>query len=1126
MPEIIVGRAYSNRDQLFYDRIAGAAQNGNVLVIVPDQFSFQMDKILYDVLGAQLFNKIETRGIKAEGEEICRTLGGSTLSNADDNQKLIAMYRAQSKLRHEGVLSYYKKSLLKPAFVSECMTLISQLIHAGATPQTLKIASEASLERAPRLHDISEIYASYNEQLADMGLRDSLSQMAQAARLAKEHKFFEGKQVFFDGFTSLSADELELVESVISSSKRTTISLIMDDVNNGANPFASTQRMLSKIERISNDSGRAVKITRAVGNIQSKPLAHINEEYFAYSPAKINSQGMVKVIAADDIYIESDYVCSEILRLVREEGMRFNDIAVMCGGLEETARVLGSTAQRYEIPYFVDKVETSLTSVPARYLIAILNAALTRKYNTENILRIVKSPLSPFFDFDACDLEDFCIRWKVEGDMWKSPFVIEALTNQNARVEQTRLAIIEPLERFKAACDDATAGEICEALFKLLDDLSMSDQIYSAVKRASNDNETDFEVSRGFKQVWLAIVEAIKSIYENMGEQRITLRTFSELLQLMLSAIKMSSPPQKSDCVMLLDAERSRVSGVKALFIMQCNDGVFPKGIKHSKLLNESDITALSEQGAEIEISARNQLDNERMNCYYALTAAKDRLYISYAEADRSGSVISPSQLPAAIGALFSDELLTKTSETELEFFCTSYRTAFYNYLEHSKDKTQAAANVKDSLLGSNDYTQRLEYVKAAAADKDEKLSNNMAKSIFFPRDLNLSATRVSDFYKCPFSYFCKYGLKLYPTDTVEMNAMYIGNIAHSCLERVMSTVQNDKRVYNPSFTSMTDEQLIELIDESTNDYINEQMGGSYGKTLSFKFAVERLKKSILGMVINFREELKDSLFLPIAFEYDLTDSDGNPIFAIEINDDDIDLHTRLNLRGKIDRADIYRTNQGSWLRIVDYKTGKQTFNMAEVYHGLDLQMLIYLLAVTISGKLESTSDEELKSAGIMYSHVKFVPPSLTAEQVKELEASGELDEQLRLERAKIYKPEGVMIGDEIMPALNKSHDGVYTIFKFKKDGSVSGTTKIPPVSVQELTALELFAFHKIEEMSKRLGSGEIKADPIQTDSGIACTYCDYKAVCKNANPLNPRAVTPDDEQLLKAELERIVKGE
>lgn len=1122
MPEIITGRAYSLMRSILYEKIRCAAADRDVLLIIPDQFSFETDKNLYKAIGAKLFNSIKTAGISALCEKIGREYGSDASAPADDNSKLIAMYKAQSKLRGpESSLIYYGRSLLRPSFVSDCIDIVSRFSRSGASPETVRAIAETSPSGAVRLTDIAVIYDAYRKELISMGLRDNLSETAYSAELALKNGYFKGKTVFFDAFTDFSADELLLVNAVVKSADSVTFSLLYDSDARGSEQFAETTRTLEKLRKISQDCNKILTETSADGEADVSVFRHIDHNYFDHNPEKIFSNDLVKVVSAADIYEESDYIGAEISHLVSDKsnGLTYNDIAVLCGSLEEDNSIIAASCERYDIPYFVDLKTSGLDSVPGRYLVSVLDACSGKSYKTEKLLRLIKSPLSSFFFYDALDLEEFCIKWSIEGDRWKEPFIVTGERAQSHRIEDNRKRIIEPLEKFRNASADATAGEICEALYILLDELEMSKQIYSYVKTAAKNNITEAEADRSFKQVWLGIVGAIKTIYSEMKDDKISFRAFSELLTLMIGSIKLSSPPQKADCVRIGDADHSVMSGVKVLFIMQANEGKFPSDAKKSQILSSNDIKALSEKNIEIDLSPILQINSERLTLYTSLTLPSDRLYISYSLADRTGSPCAPSTLPQNMKDLFEDDISLSVSDLPLDYFCMSRKTAFYTYLEHSKDKSREIAEIRRSLELDDEYAQKLQFIDTVAMSGDERISKLYAQKVFFPRnDIDLSATRVSDYYKCPFYYFCKHGLRFSTTSKINMGHLYVGLIVHYCLEHIMSREENGVRVYDPQFVNRNDDELYELVSKFADEYVADEMGGSYSKDLAFESTLQRLKKSTTYIAINFRDELKGSLFLPAAFEFDLTNKNKEPILTVPIDDE-----TYINIRGSIDRVDLYKAESNVWVRIVDYKTGDQEFKKSEVYHGLDLQMLIYLLAVTSA---ESSLGSDLLPAGIMYSHLKSVKPDLSPFEVEMMEKDGILEEKLRLVRAGNYKPDGVMCGDEISAALNNSDNGIYTVFKSGK-GENSGNA---PVSTEEVIAMEEFALQKVVNMAERLKDGDIKADPIRTFGKnnyekIPCTYCDFRPMCKNASPLEPRTAWSEDSKLFDSAISEMIES-
>lgn len=1112
MPEIITGRAHSRRDELLFDRIREAVGGGDVIVIVPDQFSFEADRQLYDLLGAKSFNSIETAGITALGEKIGREYGSSGLAPASSNSKLIAMYRAQSKLRADSSrMSVFARSLMRPKFVSDCIKLSEQLTRSGADAAALRAAAETGGSASLRLRDSAAVLEAYRQELAEMELRDSVSETAYAAELVRENNLFGGKQVFFYAFASFSRDELELVRSIIRNAASVTFSLLYDEVKDSADPFRDTMRTIENIRRISQECNRDVTLTPVGDVAQTEPLRHINCGYFGYGTPKAAHEGLVTVAAASDIYEECDYICAKITELVRDEklGLDYSDIAVVCGSLEEDARILSSACSKYDIPCFVDMPKTALRSIPGRYLMSILDACSGRTYRTEKVLRLIKSPLSMFLYYDALDIEEYCITWGIEGDMWKNSFERGDGGYFKKRIDETRERVIAPLEKFRKAVKNTTADGICKALYELLDELEMSKQIYSRLQRVPEGSSTDLETVRTFKQVWTGMTEAIKSIYRDMSGQKMTLTEFTELITLMLDSIKLANPPQVTNCLRVGSADHSVMSDVKVLFIMHANEGVFPPEVKSEGLLGEKDLGILEKQGITLEMSPNVQIDKIRLGLYSAVTLPSERLFVTYSDFDRKGDAALPSSLTHTLKDIFEELETLRICDLPLMFFCTSYKTAFSTYLEHCRDKTAESASIREALMKDPIYRDRLAAVEEAAKAPDDKLGKKTAAELFCPdKDLRLSATKINTYYKCPFSYFCKYGLRMSLPEKVDVDKRYIGSIAHKCLEIVMSREENGRRVYDTDFITRTDDELLAIISECTDRFIDEEMGGDFGKTKGFGLSVAAIKRSIKNMAVNFREELKSSGFLPAAFEFSLADGSGEPMISLPVDEDTI-----MKLVGCIDRVDLFQTEEAAWIRIIDYKTGAQKFKLSEVYHGLDLQMLIYLLAVT-TGCSDIGRGEKLP-AGIMYSHVKSVAPSLTPDKTDPIKDSPEsLNELLRETRAKTYKPDGIMVGSEVLKAMNTDSGGVYTIFKLSaKDGNPTKTS-VQPVPVEKLIAMEEFALEKAAEMATHLKNGDIKADPIRTftdndgdpEKGqLPCTYCDYRAVCRSADPLEPR---------------------
>ena len=1126
MLKLITGGNHTERETVFIRNIKEQTENGkDILVIIPDQFSFEYDKKLYGALGAKLFNRIKTAGFNRLAELLEKQYGSDSKDNADENAIIITMYKAAKRLKQTGDIRFFERAVGKSSFIAESIDLINELIRSGITYSDLRIASEkVEGSLSAKLYDLARLYEFFMEELDRAGLKNSLTTLGKCCELVEKHEFFKNKCVFIDSFTDFSVDEYKLIEAMLKQSDEITVSLVVSHENQARvnqTPFAETIRTANALKRLAKAYNKPITEIKVQSDLRiNAEINHIDVNLYKTKPDTLVNAKDVRILSGTDLYEETEFVCSEISRFVREEGYKYKDIAVIAGNIGEISSVIEGTFDRYELPYYIDCKRGAGQSSLVIYLKSLFDCLMTRKWNTEKILRYVKSPLADFFDYDVCDLENYCIEWNVSGDMWLSDFTAKAADASLDRINTTRKRIIEPLQKFKSSCEKATAQEICTAFYTLLEEIKLSQQMFSKIKIASSlNNDTEFELAREFKQLWQTVLSAVSSVYTHIDGQEMSLREFYDIFSLMVSQMTVSNPPQKADCVRIGSTDRSRLSDVKVAFVVEANDGIFPADIKSGGLLSMRDKKQLEKIYLSVENSSKQQIDSQRLNVYLALTMPSDKLYVTYSESDSQGGIKRPSNVVFMLKRMF-DGVENKIQNIETEFFCTSYRTAMYKYLEKCNDRALNTSSIEESIKSSVEYGNKLDNILNSAAKKQHKLSDNMAKDLFFSGDLNMSATRVKDYYSCPFLYYCRYGLKLKKPSPVKINPVNTGNLIHNCFEKIMSVEdEKGKRIYNKDFINLTDDIIKTTIHEEFEQYIAQELGGDFGKTAGFKENLKRLEDSAFFGIKNIQAEFESSLFVPEAFEYNLTKENGESILRLDV---DKDIH--INIRGSIDRADIFTAEDGQrYVRIVDYKTGNTTLNLEDLYNGLNLQMLIYLLAVTQRIN-DLNLDGNLKPSAILYSHINFVKSGFTPEDIRNFKDNDRLDDEVVLARASSYKPDGMMIeNDFTLAALNKRFNMAFTPFKMKSNGEINRNSDAL-VTEQYFLGLEQFALKKIYEMAEKLKCGEICADPIQTSKALVCSYCDYWAICGNSSPQSPRTTDKKaDTAKLNEEIQALI---
>lgn len=197
---------------------------------------------------------------------------------------------------------------------------------------------------------------------------------------------------------------------------------------------------------------------------------------------------------------------------------------------------------------------------------------------------------------------------------------------------------------------------------------------------------------------------------------------------------------------------------------------------------------------------------------------------------------------------------------------------------------------------------------------------------------LTLSPTRVEQYYRCRFSYFLQYVLRIRPRRRAELSPLESGSLVHYILEHVM-------RRAGAEFPRLAPEELARLAGEVADQYVAENMPAAGRR---FAYLVERLKRGVTRLLAYLQAEQTQSLFHPAAFEQEIGTGEGAvPPLTLRTPDG-----RTVQVQGKIDRVDVMEREGRTYLRVVDYKTGNKAFNLDEVYCGLNTQMLLYLFTL------------------------------------------------------------------------------------------------------------------------------------------------------------------------------------
>ncbi len=1105
MLNLITGGAGTGKSCEMMGRIAKAvSEEKKVYAIVPDQFNFEYNRLLYNFMGMESFNRMEVVSFSRLAKYIFIKHGGLRGKYADDTVKTIIMSRALSQLKAKKELTFYANQAEHQGFVKDALEFVKTFAANGIAPEALNDAIPSLSENIQdKAGDISLICGEYFRLLAQQGYKDGESDILTASAKAKEHGFFKDTHIFIDEFKSFTPDEYEMLRIMIEDCADCTVCITTEDtVPTEYTVFESADRTLSKLTFYAKDYGAEINRTALDGypRFAAEELEFLSRSILRPKREKYTgSCEAVKVYTAADPYSEADFVCAEIKHLVMEKGYSYSDIAVTAREKEAYSTALEAAFERSGIPFYTDEK----ISVSHKSLIIFIKTALkiisAKRFSTEDVLRYIKTGCLDLDEDSINAIEDYCYMWSVEGDMWLEPFISDS--DDEISPEDVRQQIVNPLLKLKNDCTGRNAAEICIAVTEFIKLCDVPRQLAESIPEAEGDDAAVLMVRRELKQLWEALCRLLEAMYRTLGNAEISISEFTDIFTAAASGITLSTPPRTLDSVHFTAAHTARFSNPKVLFVIGANEGVFPFSPKSSPLLTDRDIAELKKGGISISGSIPEKTADERFIVYNTLSAPSERLYISYPVSEISGKPLYPSSAVKQVLEIFADsDIKLNAEKLGVLYFCTCEKTAYYQYVQSFRRRNSYISSLKKALEAFDPVNrQRFIYLDSLKSQTVHNISHSAAEKLF-GRNITLSASRFEDYRNCPFMFFCKMGLKIYPRSKIEYNAQSRGNIVHYCLSRVIAMLGENIITANRVKISAAAEAALDEY------YASGQIGGSYGKSERYNASYKRLKSTVTRLVMRIKEEFANSDFRPAEFEYEMSfkPTASEPPFTIEAADGGAPY--KIFFIGTVDRIDCCERDGQNYVRVIDYKTGRKVFELKELLDGLNMQMLLYLFAVTDeNAPANSGAYHASKPAGILYMPAR--DPSLTLpREYNEEELHKAVCDALRMNglllnegnfkiiqamdrNVSIEEFEGRQRKSDFLPITVKNGTKADPTVKIKDDNTVTE---------DEFELIRDYCTDMLKQTAASIKNGCFAAEPLEKKHSSPCDYCDYKSICGN----------------------------
>lgn len=1053
MLQFIFGKPQSGKSNFILNKIKELSRKGeDSVLIVPEQLSFNAERSVLKAAGDSVMLNTSILSFTRLYDEVGSKVGGICAELLSDADKIIFMNRAITNVSDS--LKLWKKFAGSVSFAKSVLDAVGEFKINAVGPEDLRKAANGvkSKHLAQKLNEIAIIFEEYDLLVGEKFI-DPADKLSKLYEKLQSYRFFENKTVFIDSFKGFTGSQFRILERIFAQAKDIYISFCDNkSVDKSFSIFTNVRDIAAKIEALAKSRAQDVAepiILEESYGVHSSLLALekliSGEESFDKSDST-----NINICECETIFDEANFAARNIKRLIRTKGMRFKDFVIIARNADTYKEAVASACRMNGINCFFDDLKP-LNVFPVA--VASLSAIDALNLSTENILRFHKSGIDVLTIDEICELENFCYLWNIEGKDWLKEWEMnpeglvsegEIDTKKLERINKLRHIAIKPLLEFKTEFK-GNAETMCRGLIDLFDACDFKAKMLDLHRKlaVSNDSFT----ADALKQSYSEFIKILESLVRCFGDKEIKISKFREALVLAINSVSFGVIPQTVDEVAFGSADRIRPSSPKIAFILGANLGVFPVLSENTGIFNVNERKNLIEGGINIADNAISACIDEEYLVYTSLCSASDEVYITYAKSSLSGSAKEPSvfikKICDNLEVNFHYEPQNEMTEMSLP---ESESVAFAEYCRR-RGVDDTAANAIRYALADTPYFEIIE--KLSDLKEKSLISKENAKKLYGNK-IYMSASRFDTYSRCPFSYFCRYGLKIKKLQPAEFDVMQRGTIVHYCLEHLIE--ENGDKLH-----TLTVEELHILTDRYINMYLDGISGYRSVENAHLRFLVSRISRSLKDVVCHVANELSQSDFKPVSCELKIGDGEETNVNF------DFD-GGKISLVGSIDRLDSF----DGYLRVVDYKTGSKKFKLPDILCGLNMQMLIYLYAVTRGSGLEDTA-----AAGILYQPAK-----------RDLNDNG-------------MAMNGLLQGDEVLyNAMDKQGEGEFVPkLSLNKDGTIS---KRNASYIEKEGFTEIF--NLIERLMKKTGeellSGNIAVSPTDGRESPACKYCDFKTIC------------------------------
>lgn len=1089
---LVIGRAKSGKTELIRRLIADFIKDGreNLMLLVPEQFSYESEKAMLSHLGADKMQQLEILSFSRLSQKLSELYEPTSKSEPDKG--MAAAMMSLTLTRISPLLNFYKSEGQNEKIILELLSLYNELQALGVSPEALRSTGEVMSSESLRnkTAEVSLIFSAYEAVLKESF--PDIDNMSLLLRLSKEHEPFKNRLIFIDAFAGFTKRELDVIEIAVSQADAVYVTVTAEflyDTAPNIGPFGHTVRTINQLREIAKRAGvpfakpmymsgpnKYNNFPPILKRYNSPELRALEKNIYSIDPHVYSGKADNITIASAANYMEEcEYIALTAKKLIRERGIRAKDIVVIERTPDQMRTALSAAFKKYGIPVFEDSLRT-LNTDPLMQFVLCASQIAAEGFDTELIMRFLKTGLSPLRIEEISLLEAYVLIWQIDGRDWLNEWTkhpeglgVQFTDKDEATLKQInelRQAVVNPLLSLKETIENSTGRDCAKALYELLVDMDVRTALKDYALFLNNSGHLPYALE--CERVWDILMSSLDDMANLLGDEFYSPKEFFAILNTLISSREIGSIPKGLDAVTIGSADRIRTSSPKVVFVAGANEGDFPAALENSTIFTDKERRSLLNAGIELACADEYKAAQERFIVYTALTAATDSLYITYSVSNFTGNEKLPSEIVTMVESLFPNcnkvDFSMLPSIEKVESAESAFEQAAVKWNENSVE----AASLREFVASRPEFQGRIQAIRRLTSGERISFADKQKAKELFGERMYISPSKVETFYKCPFQYFCRYAIKAKPLKAAVFDFSKSGSAVHYALETLISKHGTE------TLSQMDKDELKSTVYAAVKEYSDNFLGHMHESSERLRYVLEKQAETVLVVLNRLLEELMEGRFEVKDVELKMSyDGEVRP-YELKLPDGSV-----VAVTGTVDRVDVMEDSGKSYIRVVDYKTGIKKFELGAVLNGLSMQMLIYLIGLceNAGGRYGETT----VPAGVLY------VPAAVGRAIEGRHIDEETNEK---EIKKLGRMSGIILDmPQVVSGMERGGEGVLIPAEIDRNGRVTGSV----YSLEQFRHLKKFIDKQIIGMAFSLREGDVPALP---DDEKTCGYCDYSSVC------------------------------